>query len=241
METSNVKVAVSCAVRYIITALLTFFIYLSVTVVVGGIFYETEGYTVYRLVDGQNQGELYRYSFSEGEDTKYKEYEELGYELLKVETPKKLSGAPKYFTDATTQILGAVILFGFIYSHLWKLGDSDRNLVVTGNGAEDKLRGLKIGLIANAPIYLSFVIFILAKAGVLAGEWYAVFRFLNFPQFSIINALYGQATSTAADISWTNALLGILTFIVIPLFTTAAYILGYKRINISEKLIYKKK
>lgn len=240
METSNTKVAVSCAIRYIITALLTFFIYLSVTVVMVGLFTQNIGYTVYSIEDGKTTEE-YRYFYADGEDTKYAELEAKGLELQKVETRAALQGKPKIVCDAVTQTLGAVILFAFLYKHLWRLGDSDRNLVTTGNGVEDKLRGLKIGLIANTPIYLSYVIFLIAKSGILAGEWYAVFRFLNFPQFSIINALYGQATSTAAAISWASALLGAVTFIAIPLFTTIAYILGYKRINIGERLVYKKK
>lgn len=240
METTNGKVAVSCAVRYIITALLTFFIYLSVTVVMVGLFTQNIGYTVYSIEDGKTTEE-YRYFYADGEDTRYAELEAKGLELQKVETRAALEGKPKFFCDAITQLLGAVILFAFLYKHLWRLGDSDRNLVITGNGIEDKLRGLKIGLIANIPIYLSYVIFLLAKSGILEGEWYAVFRFLNFPQFSLINALYGQATSTAVNISWTNAILGALTFVVIPLFTTVTYILGYKRINIGERLVYKKK
>ncbi len=240
MENSNIKVAIGCAVRYIITALLTFFIYLSVTVVFVGLFTNNVGYTVYRIDDGKTT-ELYRYYYVDGEDTLYAEYEAQGLELQKVNTREGLSGKPKFFQDAITQVLGIVILFGFINNSLYKLGEADRNLVLTGNAAEDKFRGLKIGLLANLPIYLSYVVFLIAKAGIIKGGWYALFRFLNFPQFALINALYGQATSTAADITLTNALLGALTFVIIPLFATITYILGYKRINIAEKIVYKKK
>ncbi len=240
MENSNAKIALSSAIRYIITALLTFFIYLSVTVVMVGLFTNNIGYTVYSVKDGKTT-ELYRYYYSEGEDTKYAEYEKQGLELQKVETREALSGTPKKICDGVTQILGLVILAGFINGSLSKLGDADRNLVLTGNKAEDKLRGLKIGLIANAPIYLSYLIFLIAKTGVISGSWYAVFRFLNFPQFMLINALYGQTTSTAADISWQKVALGVLTFVVIPLLSYVCYTLGYKRIKISEKIIYKKK
>ncbi len=239
MENSNIKIGLSCSLRYIITALLTFFIYLSVTVVMVGLFTNNIGYTVFSVEDGKST-ELYRYYYSEGEDTKYAEYEAQGLQLQKVETRMGLEGKPKVLCDAITQILGAVILFGFINNSLKKLGDSDRNLVLTGNIAEDKFRGLKIGLIANAPIYLSYIIFLLAKAGIVSPNWYALFRFLNFPQFVIINSLYGQATSSAVGIEWSNVVLGALTFIVLPLFSYITYTLGYKRINIGEKIIYKK-
>ncbi len=241
METSNLKLGINCSIRYIITALITFFIYLSITVVIGGIFYESVGYTVYHIENGENQGELYRYSYSEGEDTKYAEYEAQGYELMKIETPKKLTGIPKLVTDGVTQIAGAVILFAFVYGTIWKIGDSDRNLIALGNRQSDKFRGIKIGLLSNMPIYFSYLIFIIAKSGLISGTWYAVFRFLNFPLFTFINALYGQSTSTAANIPWLNVGLGALTFIVLPLFAHIAYTLGLKRISISERIVYKKK
>ncbi len=240
MENSNIKVAFSCSLRYIITALLTFFIYLSVTVIMVGLFTSNIGYTVFSIEDGKST-ELYRYYYSEGEDTKYAEYEAQGLELQKVETRMGLSGTPKVVCDIITQVLGAVILFGFISNSLNKLGDSDRNLVLTGNMAEDKLRGLKIGLIANAPIYLSYAIFLIAKTGVISPNWYSLFRFLNFPQFMLINYLYGQSTSSAIDIPWSNAALGALTFVALPLFAYISYTLGYKRINLGERIIYKKK
>lgn len=205
-----------------------------------GLFTSNIGYTVYSIDDGKTT-ELYRYFYSEGEDTRYAEYEKQGLELQKVETRAALSGTPKVVCDTITQVLGVVILFGFINNSLSKLGDADRNLVLTGNMAEDRFRGLKIGLMANAPIYLSYFIFILAKIGLISGKSYAIFRFLNFPQFILINVLYGQATSYATDIPWLNVAMGVLTFIAIPLFACVSYILAYKRINIMERIVYKKK
>lgn len=240
MEKSENKVAVSISIRYIITALLTFFIYLSVTVVMVGLFTSNIGYTVYSIEDGKPI-ELYRYFESEGEDTKYAEYEAQGLELQKVETREALAGTPKVVCDIITQAAGVVILCGFIYASLWKLGDADRTLVLTGNKAEDKLKGLRIGLKANIPIYISYIIFLIAKIGIISGNFYAIFRFINFPQFVVINSLYGQATSSADAISWLNVVLGIVTFIIIPLVSAISYILGYNRVNIGERIVYKKK
>lgn len=240
MEKSNKSAAIGCAIRYIITALLTFFIYLSVTVVFVGLFYQNIGYTVYKIEDGKTE-ELYRYFYSEGEDTKYAEYEQQGLELQKVETPSELSGTPKFVADSLTQIAGLGIVFAFVYSSVWKIGASDSNLDSVGAIKLDKLRGLKIGLLANVPLYIAFAIFVIARMGVISGSWYAVFRFINFPVFTLINALYGQSTSTAAGIGWGNVAAGVLTFITLPLFAHIAYTLGNKRISISEKIIYKSK
>ena len=239
MGISNKAPAISCAIRYIVTALITFFVYLSISVIFVGLFYQSTGYTVYKIVD-EKPVELYRYSYSEGEDLKYAEYEKEGLELQKVETPSELSGTPKLITNLLTQIIGLVILFAFIHNAVWKLGDSDRNLVSSGSRASDKLRGLKIGLLANIPIYFSYLIFVFAKIGVLSGNWYALFRFINFPIFTLINLLYGQSTSTAEIIPWLNVGLGVTAFIILPLFAHISYTLGFKRISIGEAIIYKK-
>ncbi len=238
MEKSNKSAAVGCAIRYIITALLTFFIYLSVTVVFVGLFYQNVGYTVYKI-ENEKSVELYRYFYSEGEDTKFAEYEQQGLELQKVETPAQLSGTPKVVADVITQTAGLVIVFAFVYASLWKMGASDSNLEAVGTIVADRWRGLKIGLLANIPLYIAFIIFVVARIGIIPGSWYALFRFINFPVFSLINALYGQATSTAVGIGWGRVAAGMLTFLTLPLFAQISYTLGFNRINISEKIIYK--
>ena len=240
MEISNRAPAISCAIRYVVTALITFFIYLSVTVIFVGLFYQSSGYTVYKI-ENEKPVELYRYYYSEGEDTKYAEYEKQGLELQKVETPSELKGTPKLVADALTQVAGLVVLFAFVHSAVWKIGDSDRNQIAQGNREADKLRGIKIGLLANIPLYVAYLIFIIAKAGLIPGNWYALFRFINFPLFTLINLLYGQSTSTAVGIPWLNVIGGAVVFIILPLFAHIAYTLGLKRISISESIVYKKK
>lgn len=240
MDISNRAPAISCAIRYVVTALITFFIYISVTVIFVGLFYQSSGYTVYKI-ENEKPVELYRYYYSEGEDTKYSEYEQQGLELQKVETPTELKGTPKLVADALTQVAGLVVLFAFVHSAVWKIGDSDRNLIAQGNREIDKLRGIKIGLLANVPLYVSYLVFLVAKSGLISGEWYALFRFINFPVFTIINLLYGQSTSTADVIPWFNVICGAVILLILPLFAHIAYTLGLKRISITERLVYKKK
>lgn len=243
MNNSSVKLATSCAIRYIVTSLITFFIYLSVSVIMIGLFTENTGYSVFRIDEGEDGSHstlLYSYSYSDGEDLRYAEYESQGIKLQKVEVRGTLEGTAKIVTDAITQLAGIVILFAFVHDLLWKAGDSDRNLSASANRPYDKLRGFKIGLLANTPLYLSYLVFVIAKTGLISGKWYSLFKFTNFTIFSFVNLLYGQSTSSADLIAWQNVILGCLVFVILPLLAQISYTLGLKRIIISEKILYKK-
>lgn len=239
MGRENIKPAVSVAIRYIIVALITFFVYLSVTVVITGIFTENIGYTVFSTENGQST-ELYRYYFSQGEDIKFAEYQAQGLELTKITERSVLSGTPKFFNDAITQIIGAIMIFAFIHSVVWKLGDREANLACAGIKPIDKLRGLKIGILADIPFIIAYLILIIAKTGLISGNWYALFRFINFQVFTIINLIFGQATSSALAASALSVGFGAVTLLILPLVCHICYVLGYKRIVLSDRIIYKK-
>ncbi len=240
MENKNIKSAVSCFIRYLVTTLITFFIYLSLTVIMVGFFTENVGYTVYSVENGTTT-ELYRYFYTDGEDVLYNTYESQGLQLTKVMTRSALEGTPKIVTNGITQVVGVIILYAFIHSVVWRLGDVDANLNATGNLKLDKFRGLKIGLIANIPIVLSYFILLLSKFNVLSGSWYSVYRFMNFAFFSFINVIFGQSTSSVQGASAGSIILGALLLIFIPLICHICYVLGYKRVTFFDRLVYKKK
>lgn len=240
MENKNIKPAVSCFIRYLVTTLITFFIYLSLTVIMVGFFTENVGYTVYSVENGTTT-ELYRYFYSDVEDALYSTYESQGLQLTKVMTRSALEGIPKIVTNGLTQAAGLIILYAFIHSVVWRLGDVDSNLNATGNRRLDKLRGLKIGLIANIPIVLSYFILLLSKFNILSGNWYSVYRFMNFAFFNVINVIFGQNTSSVQGASAGSVILGASILIFIPLICHICYVLGYKRVTFFDRLVYKKK
>ena len=236
MET-NLKIAVSCSIRYYVAALITFFVYLSLTVVAAGAFTEVEGYMAYNTETGEM---LYNYYYSEGEDTKKAQYEAQGIEVSTMSLRSEVTGGAKIFTDTLGQLIGGVVTIGFIYSSLYKLGDSDANADAFGHRALDKIRGLKIGLMMVVPSVVAWLILVVAKAGVISGKWYSLFRFMSYQSFTLINAIFGQATASADAISWPQLYLGLIIVAIPPVIAQICYMLGYKRISFSNKLLYKK-
>lgn len=234
---SNVKIAASISIRYYVAALITFFVYLSLTVVATGAFTEVNGYTAY---SEENNEVLYHYYYADGEDTKLAEYEAQGIKVSTVPLRSEVSGGAKIFTDLTGQLIGGLVLIGFIYSALYKLGDGDANLAQFNHKKLDKLRGFKIGLLAVVPSFAAWLIAVIAKAGVISGSWYSLFRFMSYQTFALVNAIFGQSTSTTDVISWGKLLLGLTVLAVPPIIAQICYMLGYKRINLTSMLFVKK-
>ncbi len=234
---SNIKIATSVSIRYYVTALITFFVYLSLTVVATGAFTEVNGYTAY---NEENNQALYHYYYADGEDTKLAEYEKQGIKVSTVPLRSAVSGGGKIFTDLTGQAIGGLILIGFIYSILYKLGDGDANLAQFNHKKLDKFRGLKIGTLAVVPSFIAWLVAVIAKAGVISGSWYSLFRFMSYQTFALVNVIFGQSTSTTDNISWAQLFLGLTVLIVPPVIAQISYMMGYKRINLSLMLFFKK-
>lgn len=234
---SNIKIAASNSIRYYVAALITFFVYLSLTVVATGAFTEVNGYTAY---NAEKNEVLYHYYYADGEDTKRAEYEAQGIEVSTVPLRSEVSGGAKIFTDLTGQVIGGLVMIGFIYSSLYKLGDSDANLAQFNHKVLDKLRGLKIGLLMVVPSFVAWIIAVIAKVGLISGSWYSLFRFMSYQTFTLINVIFGQQSSTTDVITWAQLFLGLTVLAVPPIIAEICYIMGYKRVNLTSKLFVKK-
>ncbi len=238
----NSNIAVGLSIRYYVSAIITFFIYFSVTVIATGIFTTNIGYTAYSASENNDTGKnelLYHYYYEEGEDTKKAEFEAKGIEVSTVPLRSTLSGTPKAVTDIVSQIAGALITFGFIHNALWNLGAGDSNLINFGHMEFDRLRGAKIGLMAAIPGFVAWLVAVVAKSGLIGGKWFGLFRFLNYQAFLPFNTIFGQSTATTDLVSWTQIFLGVLLLLILPVFAEIFYILGFKKISFT-KIIYKK-
>ena len=79
---------------------------------------------------------------------------------------------------------------------------------------QDKLKGLKIGLLASLPSFLSFVLAVLARFSILPEIFYKLFKILNFHVFSINNIIFGTNPVLAQIPLWqfAVAILPLLIF-----------------------------
>ena len=126
------------------------------------------------------------------------------------------------------------MMVSFIYNQLWQLGSRESNLVKFKSIKKDKLKGLKIGLIASIPSYIFFVFAIInGKVNV------ALFAFLNAYLYDLISIIRGSVVTFGALAFWQVLLLGVI-LLIFPATAWGSYLLGYNQFSISEKIVYKK-
>lgn len=232
----------------IAAAVLSFFLCISLNVIFTAVFTKDIGYNAYVYTEeGDEPVAEYQYYYidndgdgkDDGIDAKKKEYEEQGYSVTTYKTRSVLDGTAKTVFLIVQQLLSLIIIISFASSSIYKRGFKDANLVRTGNLKTDLLKGFKIGAVANIPFFLLFVLTVAAALGLAPAfrtVWYAI---LNSHYYSFILWISGGADVVSK--------LGILQFAVlfllqlaVPVISGAAYILGFKEINLTDKFVYKK-
>lgn len=232
----NIKCGATLFFKIVVVMLMSFFLSISTSILCVAGFTDVIGYTVYGAKENEESAtELYTYYYADGEDTKADEYVENGYKITNtIKIRSDLKGTGKIIYTVGTQLIILIILFAFIYSQLWKKGNKDFQNVKLGRVTEDKLRGLKIGIIASVPQIIVFICLI-----IIPNFKTAFYKIANYHFFITNNAIIGEA-KLASDLEITQYLLLFLPFLVLPIAAAVSYIIGYRDISFSEKLIYKK-
>lgn len=243
------KKGLRLSLSLIFVAVLSFFLSISMNVICSSVFTKETGYIAYIYEDekGEKLVEEYEYTYTDedgdgkddGVDIKFEEYQELGYYANVVKVRSSLTGVGKGVFLTVTQIFNFILALAFASNSCYKLGDKESNLVRIGHIKEDKLKGLKIGLIGNIPFFIIFVLYVVMAFGWLPKfptVWYAQINSHFYPLIMIING----ASQTVSQLRVWQFILLFMLQLVVPLISTIAYILGYKEINLSEKLVYKK-
>ncbi len=243
------KNGVKLAGSLIMAAILGIFLCISMNVICSAVFTREIGYTAYVYTDETCEELVTEYQYlytdndgdgkDDGKDTQYNEYDEQGYYISKVKQRTTLEGVGKTVFLVLTQVFNFVMVFAFASNTSYKQGFKDVNLVKIGHVKNDMLKGLKIGLIGNIPFFALMLLMAVMAAGLAPAfrtVWYA---FLNGHFYSFIIWITGGVQTVAELNAVQYALLALLQFIV-PAISAVAYVLGFKEINLTEKIMYKK-
>ena len=135
-------------------------------------------------------------------------------------------------------LVGIATVFTIVADYGLKQGDKAYHKVHLHGAEPCRNFGLKIGAVASIPCWISLLMLVLSKAGIL-------FNFL--PAFKIINAFYFpiiDIVAHTADVNEMNPACFAL-FAVLPLlFILSGWLSfrwGYDHVDLKSKLIYKKK
>ncbi len=230
------KNSVSLFGRTVAIDIMCFFLVISLSVLVTAAFSENIGYKAVGTSSENTEGTvLYEHYYKDGEDFKRAEYEENGYIITESKIRSSVSEAGNILFQVVTGVFCTVLLICFIYPKFWEMGTKDNNLVHFNHKNEDKLKGLKAGIIAMIPSFILLLILTFA----LKNTQTALYKFLNCSVFAFAELIIGSA-ETFKEISFLQFLGLALLKAFVPLTAYVAYLLGYKNISLSEKLIYNK-
>lgn len=227
--------------KLIIIILICNFICLSTQMLSTSLFCDTIGYSVYGY-EGDNEEDLhflYEYYYEDGEDTKLNEYNDSEYTLQRRSIRTKMSTIGKTAFLLVSQVICVIITVAFLYKPLWNLGVKDSNSVKFKHTKEDKLKGLKIGLVATVPSILFYIFFIFCGISIAPDMPTVIYTWLNCHVFSFLTLVF-DSFPTAGSLGILQYLLLFILQFIIPLFAMGCYLLGYKNIDIAEKVVYEK-
>lgn len=226
--------------RLIAVAVMCLIVTVSIGMLAIAAFTENIGYTAYVTDKDNNEIAKYSYKFADGEDKLYDEYISKGYNVNKVNERSKLEGKGNILSNVLSQSISLIMLFAFIHNGLFKIGNSDCNLVRFKHKEEDKYKGLKIGFVSMIPYFVLFAVCLIFAFGVNKNMTVSILTLPMFYVFQILRAIIGNVT-VLGDLSSWQFLLIFATLFIVPICAEVSYLLGYKDILIFEKLTYKKK
>ncbi len=156
---------------------------------------------------------------------------------------KTLSTGAAFVMNLVALIIQAFLFCAIIYAEVWTQGDKDGARVQFGGKATgDPHLGLKQGLLASIPAFVSFVLLIVEKAVGFWPQYIMVYRAAHLALYPVLVWSIGTRWDVpAADISWVGIILTLIPILAMPLVAWVSYYIGYRQINIGKKLMYKKK
>ena len=263
IQKENFKMALGVFLRTILSAVLCFFVYMSLSVLFNGFFTHDIGYQIYETTSDGSVALIEEHYYADdssapsstpqaagpgtpanpGQEEKTESTTEttLGPGQRKQTIRSTMPVGAEIALNVLSSILMLLLLAAFPYSIVWSKGDRDKNSVNFGHMQEDKLRGLKVGLMAAVPSILSYLFLIVSKITGWVPQYVSFFRLTNMPFLPLFNHLTPSAVSSAADVSWPAILVMAISVIVVPLSCMIGYVMGYRHISLSENLVYKKK
>lgn len=236
----NYKLGISFFARLVLISIMCFIVSISFGVIASIVATDDIGYIAYGVKEnGTEQEKLYTYYYDEGEDLKLNEYESQGYKISKINIRSEVSKTGNTVFLIITQVFCTGIVFLTFYSKLWNIGAKDSNAVNFEHSKKDIFRGFKIGAVAVSPYALLLLVLGITSRNLSANFTTAIYRFFNSFNYSFVQLICGRA-ETFNQLNFFDFALLFLILLIVPLICFVAYYLGYKRIFVSEKIVYEK-
>lgn len=225
--------------KCIVGSIMCFILVITLNVLETSFFTDVVGYKAYGAKENNEKVELYTHYFKDGDDTKKQEYIDKGYSISEIDIRSDINKNTARIWNIVSQIFLIFMMGVFVYNELWNLGFKDTNAVRIGQKKENKFKGLQIGILSTVPSIILLTVLVIGKSTFAKSVSIAFYAFLNpYLYEAIITVTNGGGYISSLEL-WQIVVFYAL-LLIIPLIAYIAYVLGYKSILVSEKLIYKK-
>lgn len=210
---------------------ISFFVYISFYVITRQIATEVTGYTIYEVTE-QGVKDIETVTVLPS-----KIAQNQGYKEVRSPMPATATAA----MSVLQVICGVGIVFCTAGSVFAKDAARDRNDADFNNAPYNRLRGLKVGLLAAIPqviLYILLLVFKISGADA-AKSYYWVYRWLVMcPVKPIIDVFTGNAATLDAAPMWSVVIQGVFILLFVA-FCAVMYIVCYNEDSVVAKLLYK--
>ncbi len=153
-----------------------------------------------------------------------------------------LSAGAAFFMNLIALLIQAFLFGSIIYAETWEQGDKAGAEHLLNHVAGNPHFGLKLGLLADIPAMLSFVVLVAEKLFGFWPQYTMVYRAAHLALYPIVAWTMGtQWNVPAADISWGGIFGSLIVVFAMPAVAWLCYYLGYRQINLGRKAMYKNK
>ena len=235
----TLSVAGKVFLRLLLASVLCAILYVSMNVISTAFFSNIVGYQVFEQNENQEVSLIEEHYYQSGETIQTADSMDLS-ENQMFSAIRVVPDSTKRVMDILSQILMLVVFCVFPYHILWEFGNRDDTNVRYRGQRPDPLRGLKIGLLAMIPFYVSWALLLLSKYVPALHNYLAIYRVIAFPYLPYTNWVLGDV-SAAADVALWRLLMLAPILLVVPVVSAAAYRLGGKQFSLAEFLTFVKK
>ena len=183
----------------------------------------------------QNKDNANTYYFESGSDEKAAELADEGYTTSASSIRSEPTTSASNWSYIIIALFTLFLTLSFCYAPLWDIGAKDSNAVHFGRKKEDRLYGLKVGLLARIPAVILYILALCLARGITP----SLFGMICAENYGIIQLMTGNVTRLC-DMSAITIIVCFILLLIVPIATGIGYYLGYKDISLGEKMIYKK-
>lgn len=227
----TVGVAAKVFVRLLLATVLCVILYISMAVISMAMFKEEVGY----MITDANGPQVYYYQDGDVIQTA----ESLGVEPDTFTPVWKPAAAPERVMQTISQVLMLILFCVFPYNILWEFGNRDDTNVRYRGQRPEPWRGLKIGLLAMAPYYVSWLVLVVSKFVTALQGFIGIYRLILFPYWYHNIWILGDNVPIADVVLWKLFLL-LPAQLLVPITCAIAYRMGGKQFSLTEFLTFTK-